>query len=121
VGAIEATHGSLGFAWLALGNAGIDMAMPMRLAPITGVYGLSFVFMTMATALALASLGRSRLELLWLILLPFLVFLPPLPPAHRGHETALLAQPTSPKPRNGRPNPSTKCSAGRWLSPCAAC
>jgi len=91
--AVEATHGSLGFAWLALGNAGINMELPMRLAPITGVYGLSFVFMTMATGLALASLGRSRLELLWLILLPFLIFLPPLPPAQRGHETALLTQP----------------------------
>jgi apolipoprotein N-acyltransferase len=91
--AIEATHGSLGFAWLALGNAGINMDLPLRLAPITGVYGLSFVFMTMATALALAALRRSRLELLWLILLPFLVFLPPLPPAQRGRETALLTQP----------------------------
>ena len=91
--AIEATHGSLGFAWLALGNAGIDMGMPMRLAPLTGVYGLSFVFMIMATALALAALGRPRLELLWLILLPFLVFLPPLPAAQPGHETALLTQP----------------------------
>jgi hypothetical protein len=48
--AIEATHGSLGFAWLALGNAGIDMGLPMRLAPLTSVYGLSFVFMVMATA-----------------------------------------------------------------------
>jgi apolipoprotein N-acyltransferase len=91
--AIEATHGSLGFAWLALGNAGIDMAMPLRLAPLTGVYGLSFVFIMMATGLALAALRRSRLELLWLILLPFLVFLPQLPPAQRGHETALLTQP----------------------------
>ena len=42
--AIEVTHGPLGFAWLALGNAGIDMGVPMRLAPFTGVYGLSFVF-----------------------------------------------------------------------------
>jgi len=91
--AIEATHGSLGFAWLALGNAGINMEVPMRLAPLTGVYGLSFVFMTMATGLALAFLRRSRLELLWMILLPFLVFLPPLPPAQRGRETALLTQP----------------------------
>jgi apolipoprotein N-acyltransferase len=91
--AIEATHGSLGFAWLALGNAGINMDLPLRLAPITGVYGLSFLFMTMATGLALAALRRSRLELLWLILLPFLIFLPPLPPAQRGHETALLTQP----------------------------
>src|SRR5271157_735289 len=28
---LERTHGPLGFAWLALGNAGIDMALPMRL------------------------------------------------------------------------------------------
>ena len=37
--AVEASHGSLGFAWLALGNAGVDMSWPMRLAPYTGVYG----------------------------------------------------------------------------------
>jgi apolipoprotein N-acyltransferase len=91
--AVEATHGFLGFAWLALGNAGIDMGIPLRLAPFTGVYGLSFVFVIMATALALAWLRRSRLELLWLALLPFLVFLPPMPPAERGRETALLTQP----------------------------
>src|SRR3984957_5726615 len=91
--AIEATHGSLGFAWLALGNAGIDMGLPMRLAPLTSVYGLSFVFMAMATALALAVLGRPRLHLMWLLLLPFFLFLPPLPDARRGHDTAVLVQP----------------------------
>jgi apolipoprotein N-acyltransferase len=69
--AIESTHGSLGFAWLALGNAGIDMGLPMRLAPYTSVYGLSFVFMLMATTLALAVL----------------------PDARRGRETAVLVQP----------------------------
>ena len=41
--AIEVTHGPLGFAWLALGNAGVDMGVPLRLAPIMGVYGISFV------------------------------------------------------------------------------
>ena len=41
---LERTHGTFGFAWLALGNAGIDMSVPLRLAPIVGVYGLSFVF-----------------------------------------------------------------------------
>jgi len=91
--AVEATHGSLGFAWLALGNAGIDMGVPLRLAPFTGVYGISFAFMTMATALALALLRRSRLELLWLLPLLFLVFLPQMPSAQRGREAALLAQP----------------------------
>jgi len=91
--AIEATHGSLGFAWLALGNAGIDMGLPMRLAPYASVYGLSFVFAIMAAALALAVLGRPRLHLLWLLPLPFLIFLPPLPDARRGRETAVLVQP----------------------------
>jgi apolipoprotein N-acyltransferase len=91
--AIESTHGSLGFAWLALGNAGIDMGLPMRLAPYTSVYGLSFVFMLMATTLALALLRRPRLHLMWLLLLPFLIFLPALPDARRGRETAVLVQP----------------------------
>ena len=90
---IEATHGSLGFAWLALGNAGIDMGLPMRLSPYTSVYGLSFIFMLMATAMALAVLRRPRLHLLWLLPLPFLIFLPPLPDARRGHDTAVLVQP----------------------------
>ncbi|MBV8907326.1 MAG: apolipoprotein N-acyltransferase [Acidobacteriia bacterium] len=91
--AVESTHGALGFAWLALGNAGIGMAVPLRLAPITGVWGLSFIFMMMATALALAILRRARLELLWLLVLPFLAFLPPMPPAARGQDTAVLLQP----------------------------
>ena len=69
------------------------MGVPLRLAPITGVYGISFVFAVMSAALALAALKRSRLELLWLIPLPFLTFLPAMPAAERGHDTALLAQP----------------------------
>jgi apolipoprotein N-acyltransferase len=91
--AIESTHGALGFAWLALGNAGLDMGVPMRLAPLTGVYGISLVFAMMGTALALAMLRRPRMELLWLLAVPFLVFLPALPDAHRGRETAVLVQP----------------------------
>ena len=91
--AIEVTHGPLGFAWVALGNAGIDMGYPLRLAPITGVYGLSFVFVMMSVGLALAVLRRPRMQLLWLVLLPFLGFLPDLPPAAHGREAAILAQP----------------------------
>jgi len=91
--AVEVTHGPLGFAWLALGNAGIDMGVPLRLAPFTGVYGLSFVFLMMSTALAMAMLGRPRLELAWLLLLPLLFLLPPMPPAERGRDAALLTQP----------------------------
>jgi apolipoprotein N-acyltransferase len=90
--AIEVTHGSLGFAWLALGNAGIDMALPMRLAPYTGVYGLSFLFMMMAAAVAVVCLRRPRVELLWLLPVLLVSLLPPLPPPDRGKETALLVQ-----------------------------
>jgi apolipoprotein N-acyltransferase len=91
--AIEVTHGPLGFAWLALGNAGIEMSVPMRLAPVTGVYGLSFVFALMAAALAGAVLGRPRRELLWLVPLVALPLLPALPAAEAGSDTALLVQP----------------------------
>jgi apolipoprotein N-acyltransferase len=91
--AVEVTHGSLGFAWLALGNAGIDMGQPMRLAPITGVYGLSFVFAMTAAAMALAVLRRPRLQLLWIVAVLLLPLLPRLPNADPGRDTALLLQP----------------------------
>ncbi len=91
--AVEVTHGPLGFAWLALGNAGIDMNIPMRLAPFTGVYGLSFMFALMASALAMAVMRRPRVELLWLAPILLLPLLPPMPPAERGRQTALLLQP----------------------------
>jgi apolipoprotein N-acyltransferase len=90
---VEATHGPLGFAWLALGNAAIDMGVPLRLAPITGVYGISFIFMMLAGALALTIMQRPRRELAWLLLLPLLFLLRPMPAAERGREAALLTQP----------------------------
>ncbi len=91
--AVESTHGALGFAWLTLGNAGIDMAVPLRLAPFTGVYGLSFVFALTATALALVVLRRPRRELLWLAPILLLPLLPAMPTAERGRDAALLLQP----------------------------
>ncbi len=91
--AVEATHGSLGFAWLALGNAGIDMSIPLRLAPFTGVYGISFVFALMATGLALAVMRQPRRQLLWLAPILLLALLPRMPAVERGREAALLVQP----------------------------
>src|SRR5205823_2437988 len=38
-------------------------------------------------------LRRPRIELAWILALPLLLLLPPLPAATRGHATALLAQP----------------------------
>lgn len=91
---IERTHSNAGFAWLALGNAGIDMAIPLRLAPFTGVYGLSFVFAAVATAMTLMLLRRSRKELLWLVPLLLLFALPAMPPPEAGRETAVVVQPS---------------------------
>jgi apolipoprotein N-acyltransferase len=90
--AVEVTHGPLGFAWLTLGNAGIGMSVPMRVAPYTGVYGLSFVFAMTAAALASTAFRRRRRELIWLAFLAVLAVLPPMPPAERGRDTALLVQ-----------------------------
>jgi apolipoprotein N-acyltransferase len=95
--AIERTHGPLGFAWLALGNAGIDMALPMRLAPWTGVYGLSFLFSLLSAATAIVILRRGRKQLLWLALVPALFLLPELPVPAEPSETAVLVQPKIPE------------------------
>ena len=107
--AIEVTHGPLGFAWLALGNAGIGMSVLMRLAPVTGVYGLSFAFALMAAVLALAAMRRRRRELAWLALLAPLATLPALPPAERGSQAALLVQPNIPVAADWTPE-----SLDRW-------
>jgi apolipoprotein N-acyltransferase len=90
---LERTHGDLGFTWLQLGNAGIDMPLPMRVAPIFGVYGLSFIFAMIAGAVALLILRRRRTELAWLLVLPLLFALPAAPAREPGDRHALLVQP----------------------------
>jgi len=101
--AIEWTHGPLGFAWLALGNAGVDMGVPMRLAPYTGVYGLSFVFAMLNAALAVALLRRKRRELVWLTALPLLYLLPAAPETRPGDHRAALVQPNLEQDRRWPP------------------
>ena len=49
---LEWTHAYTGFAWLQLGNAGSDMSLLLRLAPFTGVWGLSFAFALMSAVIA---------------------------------------------------------------------
>ena len=90
---LERTHGTLGFAWLALGNAGIDMSIPLRLAPLVGVYGLSFVFAMLSAALAVVALHRPRRYLLPLLGLPLLLLLPAIPQGIPADERALVVQP----------------------------
>ncbi|MFL6352025.1 MAG: apolipoprotein N-acyltransferase [Bryobacteraceae bacterium] len=90
---LERTHGTFGFAWLALGNAGITMSVPLRLAPFVGVYGVSFVFTMLAVALACVLLGYSRIRLIPLLTLPFLWLLPAIPEAMPANDKALIVQP----------------------------
>ena len=90
---LERTHGTFGFAWLDLGNAGIDMPVVMRAAPLVGVYGLSFVFALLACAVALAILRRPRRELAWLGAVAILIVLPALPAPVQGSETVRVVQP----------------------------
>jgi apolipoprotein N-acyltransferase len=90
---IERTHGNFGFAWLALGNAGIDMPVPARLAPFVGVYGISFIFAVTAAVVAMIILRRGRGHMLWLGVIPALLALPDLPAPHRPSERAVVLQP----------------------------
>src|SRR3984957_19232157 len=76
---IERTHATFGFAWLDLGNAEIDMLLPMRIAPYLGVYGISFLFALMGTTVAVLILNRNRRDLYWLAVTPVLLLLPALP------------------------------------------
>jgi apolipoprotein N-acyltransferase len=90
---LERTHGTFGFAWLDLGNLGIDMSLPLRLAPFIGVYGLSFVFAMIGAALACVFLRQSRLKLLPLCALPLLWLLPRIPENVPATQIALVVQP----------------------------
>src|SRR2546430_16753753 len=90
---VDITLGSLLFQWITLANAASDMSIPLRLAPYTGVHGVSFLFMLMSTALALVVLRRPRWQLAWLLLLPLLILLPPLPEPEAAVASAIVLQP----------------------------
>jgi apolipoprotein N-acyltransferase len=90
---LERTHGNLGFAWLDLGNAGIDMSVPLRVAPFLGVYGVSFIFAMLGAAVACVILRTRRERLLPLALLFGLWFLPPIQQGTPAPDQALVVQP----------------------------
>jgi apolipoprotein N-acyltransferase len=76
---IERVPSWFNYTWLTLGNAGVDMLLPMRLAPFTGVYGLSFVFALLGAAVACVILRRNRRHLAWVFLPLGLFIVPGLP------------------------------------------
>jgi apolipoprotein N-acyltransferase len=94
---IERLHGKFGFAWLMLGNAGIDMGVPLRLAPAVGVYGVSFAFAMMGAAVALVFLRARRSCLYPLLALPALYVLPEMPEPLAGQDTAVAVQGNAPQ------------------------
>jgi len=98
--AVEYAHGAiglawvgLGFAWLDLGNAAIDMPLLPRLAPITGVWGVSFSLAMIGCAIALAFLRRPATHYASLAVFVLLPLLPGLPPPHAGTERVRVVQP----------------------------
>jgi apolipoprotein N-acyltransferase len=94
---LERTHGELGFQWLLLGNAAIDMGIPLRVAPLVGVYGVSFVLAMLGTGLALAALRRPRIELAPIAVLLLLYAAPPLPTVAPPRQQAATLQPNVPQ------------------------
>lgn len=90
---LERTHANFGFAWLDLGNAAINMSLPLRLAPVTGVYGISFVFTMLSAAVAIVLLRYPR-KFLWPLAAILLLFLlPAIPRDHGTVQGALVVQP----------------------------
>jgi apolipoprotein N-acyltransferase len=94
---LERTHGELGFTWLLLGNAASDMSVPLRLAPLTGVYGISFVFALISASIACWHLRQERLQLLWCAPFVLLYLLPALPAPAAPDFSAVVAQPDFPE------------------------
>lgn len=90
---IERTHATFGFAWLDLGNSAIDMALPMRVVPFLGVYGISFLFALTGATIAVLIVQRDRRQLFWLAALPAMLLFPALPAPHPGAQTAVAIQP----------------------------
>ena len=94
---LERTHGEFGFQWLLLGNAAMEMSLPLRLAPLVGVYGVSFVLAMLGAGLALAALRRPRMELAPLAALVLLYAAPPLPTVMPPRRQAAVMQPNVPQ------------------------
>ncbi len=110
---LERTHGTFGFSWLDLGNAGIDMSVPLRAAPYVGVYGVSFVLAMMAAGVACVLLRYSRIRLAPLLALAGLWLLPVIPQGiPRARTKRWSSSPTSIPKRSGAAYSSCRPSSG---------
>lgn len=84
------------FGWLMLGDAGIDMGLPLRVAPYAGVYGISFLLALTGACFAAVLLRRPRQHALWAFLVLLTALLPPLPAGARPAAHAAVVQPNLP-------------------------
>ncbi len=93
--AIEGNYQYAGFTWMQIGNASLDFPVShlLRLAPWTGIYGSSLVFLLVNVAIATALIRRSPRPLVALVTLVALVALPPLPDDRPAAQKARLVQP----------------------------
>jgi apolipoprotein N-acyltransferase len=91
--AIEWTHSWTGFEWLNLGNAGIDMPLLLRLAPVTGVWGISFALVVISAVVAALVTKTQKHPAIWLLALPSLMILPGLPDNFHPSQEAVIVQP----------------------------
>ncbi len=91
---LEWTHNYTGFAWLVLGNAAVDWPFFAKLAPWTGVWGISFVLALCSATLAQWKNKKWKASAVYLLAVCGLVLLlPPLPKALPGRYSALAVQP----------------------------
>jgi apolipoprotein N-acyltransferase len=97
--AIEYAHGNLGlawiglgFSWLGLGNAAVDWPLLPRLAPWTGVYGISFVMAMTATAIVLIWRRRPWLHVAPVASILLIALLPALPEPAPARESVQVLQ-----------------------------
>ena len=96
--ALEWTHRFTGFEWLNLGNAASDMALlPLRLAPVTGVWGISFLLAltgaVIACAIVAMTMNTGQRPAAWLFAVPGLLLFPNLPAPRHATAIAALVQP----------------------------
>jgi apolipoprotein N-acyltransferase len=94
---IERTHGTFGFAWLTLGNSAIDVSGLARIAPVLGVYGITFVFALCAATIGVAFIARSWRPAMSLAAFFVLPFFPTIRNPAPPDRVAVLVQPNAPE------------------------
>lgn len=84
------------FGWLMLGDAGVDLPGAARLAPFTGVHGLSALLALTGFTVAAVLLRRERKIALWGLAACLPIVLPALPEGLPADRSAAIVQPNLP-------------------------